>query len=65
MVSSAATTGAQQDFNEQKQAYFRRINAMNLQNPRLVGFGISNKATFEAATAILPVPSSVASSSSY
>ena len=46
-----ATTGAQQDFNEQKQAYFRRINAMNLQNPRLVGFGISNKATFEAATA--------------
>ena len=51
MVSSAATTGAQQDFNEQKQAYFRRINAMNLQNPRLVGFGISNKATFEAATA--------------
>ena len=37
MVSSAATTGAQQDFNEQ--------------NPRLVGFGISNKATFEAATA--------------
>lgn len=51
MVSSAATTGAQQDFNEQKQAYFRRINAMNLQNPRLVGFGISNKATFEAAIA--------------
>ena len=24
---------------------------MNLQNPRLVGFGISNKATFEAAIA--------------
>ena len=51
MVSSAATTGAQQDFNEQKQAYFRRLNAMNLQNPRMVGFGISNNATFEAATA--------------
>lgn len=49
MVSSAATTGAQQSFNEQKQAYFRRINGMNLRNPRLVGFGISNKATFEAA----------------
>lgn len=49
MVSSAATTGAQQSFNEQKLAYFRRINAMNLKNPRLVGFGISNKATFEAA----------------
>lgn len=51
MVSSAATTGAQQSFNEQKQAYFRRINSMNLRNPRLVGFGISNKATFEAAAA--------------
>ena len=49
MVSSAATTGAQQNFDEQKQAYFRRINAMNLRNPRLVGFGISNKATYQAA----------------
>lgn len=49
MVSSAATTGAQQSFDEQKQAYFRRIHAMQLQNPRLVGFGISNKATFDAA----------------
>lgn len=51
MVSSAATTGAQQSFDEQKQAYFRRINGMGLTNPRLVGFGISNKATYEAATA--------------
>ncbi len=51
MVSSAATTGAQQSFDDQKQAYFRRINAMNLQNPRLIGFGISNKATLEAANA--------------
>ncbi|MCD8043905.1 MAG: tryptophan synthase subunit alpha [Tannerellaceae bacterium] len=49
MVSSAAITGAQKSFNEEKQAYFRRINAMNLKNPRLVGFGISNKETFEAA----------------
>lgn len=49
MVSSAATTGAQKDFNEQKQAYFRRIEAMNLKNPRMIGFGISNKQTYEAA----------------
>ena len=49
MVSSAATTGAQQSFDEQKQAYFQRIDAMRLRNPRLVGFGISNKATFDAA----------------
>lgn len=51
MVSSASTTGAQQDFDKQKQAYFHRINGMGLRNPRLVGFGISNKATFEAAAA--------------
>ena len=49
MVSSAATTGAQQSFDEQKQAYFRRINAMSLRNPRIVGFGISNSETFRAA----------------
>ena len=49
MVSSAATTGAQQSFNEQKQAYFRRINGMNLRNPLMIGFGISNKQTLQAA----------------
>lgn len=49
MVSSASTTGAQSSFDEQKQAYFRKVNAMNLKTPRLIGFGISNKATLEAA----------------
>ena len=49
MVSSAAITGAQKDFNEQKQAYFKRIEAMQLKNPRMIGFGISNRQTYEAA----------------
>lgn len=49
MVSSASTTGAQSNFDDKKQAYFRKINGMNLRNPRLIGFGISNKATLEAA----------------
>ena len=49
MVSSASTTGAQSNFDDKKQAYFRKINGMNLHNPRLIGFGISNKATLEAA----------------
>lgn len=49
MVSSAATTGAQKDFDTQKQTYFKRIQDMKLRNPLMVGFGISNKATFEAA----------------
>ena len=49
MVSSAATTGAQREFDEKKQAYFRRINEMQLRNPRMIGFGISNRQTLEAA----------------
>lgn len=49
MVSSAATTGAQKEFNAAKQAYFQRINAMNLTHPRMIGFGISNKQTLESA----------------
>jgi tryptophan synthase alpha chain len=49
MVSSAAITGAQQSFDDAKQAYFRRINAMDLRNPRMIGFGISNAQTLAAA----------------
>jgi tryptophan synthase alpha chain len=44
MVSSAAVTGTQSSFEKQT-AYFNRINSMNLKNPRLIGFGVSNKAT--------------------
>ena len=49
MVSSASITGAQKSFDDAKQAYFRRINEMNLKNPRMIGFGISNKQTLESA----------------
>ena len=49
MVSSAATTGAQSSFDERKQEYFRKINAMQLRNPRMIGFGISNKQTLESS----------------
>lgn len=49
LVSSAATTGAQHHFDEQRRTYFNRIATMNLRNPRLVGFGISNKQTCDMA----------------
>ena len=49
MVSSAAITGAQKSFDDAKQQYFRRINGMNLRNPRMIGFGISNRQTLKAA----------------
>jgi len=49
MVSSAAITGVQKNFDDAKQEYFRRINSMNLRNPRMIGFGISNAQTLKAA----------------
>ena len=49
MVSSASITGTQKSFDERKQEYFRRIDAMNLKHPRMIGFGIGNRQTLEAA----------------
>lgn len=51
MVSSAAITGAQKEFNEAKQAYFNKVHAMQLKNPTMIGFGISNKQTLQSAQA--------------
>jgi len=50
MVSSASTTGAQAGFGNEQTAYFERIANMNLKNPQIVGFGISNNDTFTQAT---------------
>ncbi|MGL5979517.1 MAG: tryptophan synthase subunit alpha [Phocaeicola sp.] len=49
LVSSAATTGAQSHFDNSKEAYFAHIAAMQLKNPCMIGFGISNQQTFQAA----------------
>ena len=51
MVSSAAITGVQKEFNAAKQAYFNKVNQMNLLHPRMIGFGISNRQTLESAQA--------------
>jgi tryptophan synthase alpha chain len=32
------------------ETYFNRVNAMNLRNPRLIGFGIKDKETFQTAS---------------
>ena len=50
MVSSAAVTGAQSSFGNTQTDYFQRIANMNLNTPTVVGFGISNAQTYEAAT---------------
>ena len=49
VVSSASVTGAKSAFSDVNIDYFRRVNAMQLKNPRLIGFGISNRETFDAA----------------
>jgi tryptophan synthase alpha chain len=50
MVSSASTTGTQTGFGDEQTQYFERIAKMNLKNPQIVGFGISNNETFTQAT---------------
>lgn len=49
MVSSASTTGAGKKVEDFHADYFERIKQMNLRNPRLIGFGISNHDTFTNA----------------
>jgi tryptophan synthase alpha chain len=50
MVSSSSVTGNQTGFNEIQEKYFERIAAMNIKNPQVIGFGISDKTTFQQAT---------------
>jgi len=49
MVSSDTTTGAGKKVSDFNKEYFDRINNMNLKNPRLIGFGISDHKTFSNA----------------
>jgi tryptophan synthase alpha chain len=49
MVSSASITGAKQEVSQAQIDYFERIQKMNLSVQRLIGFGISNKETFDNA----------------
>ncbi len=50
MVSSASVTGAKNTFSQEQTDYFKKVASMNLQAPQIVGFGISNKETFQRAT---------------
>jgi tryptophan synthase alpha chain len=49
MVSSSSITGAKSEISSTQIDYFERINAMQLKNPRLIGFGISSHATYSQA----------------
>ena len=50
MVSSASVTGAKNTFGKTQTDYFQRIQKMELNTPTVVGFGISNAETYQAAT---------------
>jgi tryptophan synthase alpha chain len=49
MVSSASVTGGSSGFGDEQTDYFKRISDMNLKNPQIIGFGISNNETFTQA----------------
>ncbi|WP_147679106.1 tryptophan synthase subunit alpha [Algibacter pacificus] len=50
MVSSASVTGSSSGFGDVQTSYFKRIANMNLKNPQVIGFGISDHETFTQAT---------------
>ena len=50
MVSDSSITGAKNIIDKSQKEYFLRIKKMNLNNPTLVGFGMSNSETFKLAT---------------
>jgi tryptophan synthase alpha chain len=49
MVSSASTTGMKTGIANEQENYFKHIASLQLKNPTIIGFGISNKATFDIA----------------
>jgi tryptophan synthase alpha chain len=49
MVSSTSTTGAKHTIASTQVDYFERVKVLNLKNPLVIGFGISNRETFNHA----------------
>lgn len=50
LLSSNSTTGSHLDVQQEAEAYFKRIQAMELKRPVIIGFGIHNHQTFKKAT---------------
>ena len=49
MVSSSSITGTQSGISNKQKKYFEKIKEMNLKNPTLIGFGITDKNSFTKA----------------
>lgn len=54
LVSSSSITGEKNDIDDEQKNYFERIQKMNLKHPTLIGFGISDKKTFDIACKYSP-----------
>lgn len=52
LLSSSSTTGKNLDISEDRLAYFNRIKQLNLKNPFVIGFGISNSESFRQAAEV-------------
>ena len=50
-VAASSTTGARDSFSEEQIAYFSKLKDLELTNPFMIGFGISNAVTFGTACA--------------
>lgn len=49
LLSSSSITGGSLNVSDSIEAYYTRVKAMNLSNPTIIGFGISDNATFTKA----------------
>ncbi len=50
LLSSASTTGKELNVSDKITAYYERVRALKLKNPIVIGFGISDKTSFERAS---------------
>ena len=49
MVSSSSITGKKSSFDDKQIQYFKDVKGLYLKNPTIIGFGISDKESFEQA----------------
>ena len=49
VVSSSSITGKRSDFSDEQINYFKRIENLKLINPKIIGFGISDKDSYRSA----------------
>ena len=49
VVSKSSITGSSGEITDSQKDYFNHINSLGLETPRLIGFGIHNKGTYDTA----------------